>query len=57
VPIAPTNPLRTPKSLYINSLAAKQVVWRKVNLMLKLYYTPIALNSRRRARWHFWKMG
>jgi hypothetical protein len=28
-------------------LAAKLVVSREVNLMLKLYYTPISLNSRR----------
>ena len=37
----PQNPYKS------RDFAAKLMLWRKVNLILKLYYTPISLNSRR----------
>ena len=39
--------MRSSKPLKIKTFAAKLMVFRKVNLMLKLYYTPISMNSRR----------
>ena len=45
--IAPTKLAVPPNPYRSRDFADKLMVLRKVNLMLKLYYTPISLNSRR----------
>ncbi|WP_373537331.1 hypothetical protein [Microcoleus sp.] len=55
VSIAQTNTLTSQSYQKSRHSAAQLMVQPVINPMLKLYYTPISLNSHRRARWHFWK--